>query len=643
MKLKWLAAIVVGGLVCIFDSQLPARQVPVFRSRADLVSLDVRVVDNSGRSIVDLKPEEFRIVEGGRQQKIISAEVVHLSKGSEPSRPKGQVSFEVLTNAPERDSGRGFVVVIDDMHIIESELLHVKRILQEFIAGLAPGDQAAIVFVGHSDLSQNFTSDRQRLLGVADRLRGAFGFGLDALGQTANSGLTANPRYMFEMARRTDGVLENIAAALEGSQFSRKAILLITAGSVLPTVPTLGSPYESDHQFLKAALDAAVKVGAPVYAIDPRGLVQPADAIRGGVGSIGNVGEGADQATRQRSRIVGNIKRQQVRLGEIASWTGGQAFTNQSDLSKAVAAFLADNNDYYVLRYYPDSDAQGDRFRAVKVETTRPGLTVRAPSGYSSPASSDDGTPVAQVRAAIKAGVNSSGLSLVAEALTTTSIGKTRRVSVHARVSYPDQQLAATTDELHWLLAAFDPEGKLVATAEHSSPTNDKNGQLGVITDSIEIPNSKVILRLGVVSRSLRRAGSIQMDIDEASIDKNSVRLDAISIGTGEGVLSGGQIEMARFRPNLSRAFAASAKVVLVGYLRWSTSARPTVSVSVLGSAVKGNAQFPSQAPESGQGQSAFAVELPLDGMKAGRHDLEVIVANAGREVTKGVVHLLIH
>jgi hypothetical protein len=55
---------------------------PVFRSGVSLVRLDVQVVDASGRSIPDIRPEEMRIVEGGATRPVVLFQRVAGGSGS---------------------------------------------------------------------------------------------------------------------------------------------------------------------------------------------------------------------------------------------------------------------------------------------------------------------------------------------------------------------------------------------------------------------------------------------------------------------------------------------------------------------------------------------------------------------------------
>ncbi len=57
------------ALVCVATSA--AGQVPTFSARSDLVVFSATAVDGKGRPVTDLRPEEFRVYEDGRLQRIV--------------------------------------------------------------------------------------------------------------------------------------------------------------------------------------------------------------------------------------------------------------------------------------------------------------------------------------------------------------------------------------------------------------------------------------------------------------------------------------------------------------------------------------------------------------------------------------------
>lgn len=71
---------------------------------------------------------------------------------------------DVATNARVQDTSRAIVVIINDNAIVPADIVRTKRILAKLLEGITPDDQAAVIYVRHSDLSQDFTNDVGQLI-----------------------------------------------------------------------------------------------------------------------------------------------------------------------------------------------------------------------------------------------------------------------------------------------------------------------------------------------------------------------------------------------------------------------------------------------------------------------------------------------
>ena len=436
------------ALVGLVPATRQTPQSPTFRASVDHVAVDVVVTDSHDRPISTLTKDDFEIIEQGRVQTIANFDLVSIPAAhrtidwaAAALAPK----VDVATNTPPTPSSRAFVMVIDDLHIVETDVIPLRRILTEFVQSLSPDDEAGIVFTGHSNLSVDLTRDVAKLGGVADHLREALGFGEDALGATSAGGPAIRP-LILENARSTDFVLKNVAESLAGSGFARRAIVSVTAGPPVFPDPCVICPwgYGSDSEFLKDVYDAARRADVPIYALDPRGLVQPEQAVRGGIGVMGGFGQ-PDGSTVRRI-IANNIRGQQNRLRENAEQTGGRAFVNRTDLPRAVDELLADNDVFYVLGYYPDPFAADGKFHPISVKVKTPGARVRARAGYLASGAVDaaatgPGTPEAPapMDRALGAGVNVADVALRAIAAPLVQTPKGMSTVVTVEMTYPPE------------------------------------------------------------------------------------------------------------------------------------------------------------------------------------------------------------
>src|SRR4051812_25439574 len=95
--MKSIAALLAFGVVVALNAQQPTG--PTFKSSVDAVVLDVRVVDESGRFVPDLTPEDFRVVEDGHEQTIASFGVVNLPTRFDPPVAFGGRTVEADTTS----------------------------------------------------------------------------------------------------------------------------------------------------------------------------------------------------------------------------------------------------------------------------------------------------------------------------------------------------------------------------------------------------------------------------------------------------------------------------------------------------------------------------------------------------------------
>ncbi len=75
-------------------------------------------------------------------------------------------------------------------------------------------------------------------------------------------------------------------------------------------------------------------------------------------------------------------QREQESMQELASRTGGRAFMNTNDLSKAIRAAVNDTSVTYTIGYYPSDDQFDGTFHTIKVKVSRPGVSMRYRKGY---------------------------------------------------------------------------------------------------------------------------------------------------------------------------------------------------------------------------------------------------------------------
>lgn len=181
----------------------PAQEPPRFRSSVDVTSLDVSVVDDRGRPVSGLTPEEFTVRIDGSARRIVSAEWVSLvadaSAPPPPAPPDGYTTNESSTG------GRLIVIAIDEPNIRFGGALAIARAANGFIDRLAPSDRVAVAGIGTGAPSTPFTADRQRVKYAISRM-----VGQKQAGKISDLGHNIGLAEAMEVDRGDLGVLQSI-------------------------------------------------------------------------------------------------------------------------------------------------------------------------------------------------------------------------------------------------------------------------------------------------------------------------------------------------------------------------------------------------------------------------------------------------
>src|SRR5262245_9583246 len=128
--------VIAAGLVAVVGMAAAAQQ-PTFRSGVEYVQIDAVVTDKDDRPVTGLTQADFEIVERGKPQTIASFQFVSVpsTRRTVADVKTAAPTIDVASNA-HSPAGRQWVLVIDDLHIIEQHLLHTKKVVQAFLESL---------------------------------------------------------------------------------------------------------------------------------------------------------------------------------------------------------------------------------------------------------------------------------------------------------------------------------------------------------------------------------------------------------------------------------------------------------------------------------------------------------------------------
>lgn len=324
------------------------QQPPAFRSGAQVLEVDARVFDASGRFVADLTIDDFEIYEDGRRQDI--QQLFLVGGPGQASGVQGQsanAGRRAVPRAPQT-----WIFIFDRRHLMPGGYRRAKAAVDAFMTErFRAGDLAGIV-ANEKMVDNRITSVRAEFLSTLAKVK-APGDALSREADAAEAGATGGDGEAGEAIRSA----LNLMTAREAERAARDTVELVDElARGLAAMPGPKTVVMLSDGFALAKLEGTLRTtvgnlnraGARVYAIDTRGIAgPPPDA-----------------------------------LNSLAIDTGGLTLFNINHIGPALDRIADDTNQYYVLGYQPLNAKYDGKYRRIEVRVTRPGLAVRARKGY---------------------------------------------------------------------------------------------------------------------------------------------------------------------------------------------------------------------------------------------------------------------
>jgi VWFA-related protein len=157
-----------------------AAQRPVFRSRVELLAVDVSVVDGEGRPVQGLTPADFAVTVGGKRRNVVRAEFIDFTQSPAAAAEVTEVSSnQAEAGVPEP---RTILLVVDDGAFNPAEGKIVFMRLADQVERMFPRDPMGFLPLSGQAKAIEFTTDRKP---IADALRVVTGRRLSLSGMTS--------------------------------------------------------------------------------------------------------------------------------------------------------------------------------------------------------------------------------------------------------------------------------------------------------------------------------------------------------------------------------------------------------------------------------------------------------------------------
>jgi len=405
---KWpgkILAIVME--VALIASYLPAQQDAdyTFHAETEIVLVNVSVRDKNGKFVDDLKPEDFKVTEDGKAQKILSFDVENTDAipsfaTSQPSTALAQLATKqttaatpaapAKTPAPATSTDAQFkdhrlIVLFFDLSAMQpDEIDRSAQAAENYVdKQMQPADLVAVVSLGNDlEVSQDFTSDKQQLKKVLSAFNEGSGQGFEegTTGTTEGTqdvgqSFTADDTEynIFNTDRRLEAI-RSVAEKLAHVQ-QKKSLIYFSSG-----MDRTGLENQSE---LRAATNAAVRANLSIYTMDIRGLQAIVPGGEAQSASMRGTSPYSGQATL--NAFNSNFSSQET-LVTLAADTGGRAFLDSNDFSRIFKGVQDDTARYYLIGYHSTNSSRDGKYRHISVSIERPGVKLVYRKGYYAPA-----------------------------------------------------------------------------------------------------------------------------------------------------------------------------------------------------------------------------------------------------------------
>ena len=615
---RGLCGVVVAALVAGAGIHVPigqdrrADQAPTFRVRADVLRLDVSVLDQQGLPVRGLSASDFTVLEGSVAQPVVAFAAVDV-----PTWTVGTAAWirdvgpDVASNRV--DARRAVVIVLDHFNSRwDPGVTRVaKSIAEAAIEQLGPSDLAAVVYVLNRDRGQEFTVDRTRLRSAVERFVPS---GLPA--QSDNRFSASTPTDGLRMPSRVPGTtgaclhdcvlmaLQNAAEILGSWPGARKTVMLISPGRRSGGLDERLS--QGDEQSRMFAVLQAANVN--IYQFDPHGL----------------------QAGPQPF----------TDFGTFAENTGGRAITNTNAPADLVPQMFRENSSYYLLGIRPADDTRDGRFHRIRVQVNRPGVHVRARAGYYSATDAprrSSKQPASAIDRALSGGLPSGDLPVSLTVAPFATVAKPgAALAVVARLDEAD--VAAGT-VVEFVAVAFDDKWKQVAavTQRFMLPAATGSMQSSETAARLNVPPGRYEIRAAMRSIADDRTGSVYASVTVPDFAREPLSLSGLVIErqAGGATMLEDLASVVPARMTTGRVFSTGERVAVMARV-YQGRGKTLAPVRVTARIVDGQDRTVSttettleQAASDAPRHADYRLDLPLDRLDAGEY-LLTVDANSG-------------
>jgi VWFA-related protein len=537
---------------------------PTFRSRVTIVQVDALVTDAAGNPVTGLTEKDFEVSEAGQPREITSFSAVDIPVPTASPATGVGIEGDMVSNV--HPPGRTYLIALDEVD--PTNAVRARHFLREFIEkNFGPNDIAGVSLTGRglTASAQDFTSNKRLILEAIDKFSGSFNdfdnmlasnlseggvpcgtpaqSGLGSAGSTSSSTSggcgststsTATPpaqkaAVSTSDSRQLGSSLRRLTEFL-GKLPGRKVLLYVGEGlgGLDPYQATAyrGTSLTPGEFDFHEAIAAATRGNVTIYPVDPRGLTFETTAP-----------ESFDTTTLDA----------RADLAAIADVTGGFSLTSSNNFSGALTRMVRENSQYYTIGFPSEYEKRDGRFVPVQVRVKRPGLQVRARSGYVAPLGRETGPATVSADAKMPTVTSALGSptpvsDVAVRAVATPYKGQGNKTAVALAIEFDISKLdlieknGVLAGDVEVSFLATDVKGKVhpgrrydtaIALKKEAAESAFRTGVR--VISQIELPKGKYQLRIAAGGHS--RAGSLVYDLEIPDFS-NGLQMSGIALTT---------------------------------------------------------------------------------------------------------------
>ncbi len=521
-RLLPLAAATVLAVAASAQTEPPPRTATLVVNTR-LVVLDVVVTDRNGKPVEDLKRDDFTVFEDGKPQRIASFEPPssHVLPASESASADLAAVFDP---AQPKAFGQSPVteLVLDQLNTHFADSSFARRSLTDYLkaqpALLTEPTVLLTVYDGHFAVVHPYTRDREALLKALSKEPTHYAWKLETLGSSEYGPL----ERLDQSLRALEQIAQN-GARIPG----RKNVIWVGAGFPTLDHTTIdGQDIHEVQQTIQHVTNTLQDTHVTFYAIDPTSTLPTVQEITDSTQAA------FVEALSDSSAGLNALYDSGEDFNRLAPITGGRIIRGRNDIAQQIAQAVDLGHSFYTIGYTPLSDSEtASKFRRIRVDCKRAGLTLRTRDGYFPESdrqkiSASKESISYDLTAAAASSVPLNGLKVAVQPASSADAGAAPPLSFAVHVSVADltwqpEEDGSSEASVAILAVYLDPHGKqlghtlhaMVAHARAGANLHDaaKNADFAFSVDAAPKAGKAATLRFVVRDAATGRMGSTDL------------------------------------------------------------------------------------------------------------------------------------